>query len=318
MTSVVGIRFKTCGKIYDFETDGLSLRKGDTVVVESDFGLSLGKVAVEKHDVEEKERELKKILRIATEEDFQTKEENRELEAEAFSFCAERIMARGLPMKPVYTETTLDRKRIIFYFAAEKRIDFRELVKDLAQKFKTRIELRQIGVRDEAKMLGGIGICGRQLCCRTFLMSFEPISIKMAKKQDLVLNANKLSGICGRLMCCLSYEYTEGRPHEESVEAVAEGALSPEMEALEEAEETTKGVPAMGEHKTNEAKPPETPHKRHKRRDRRRRIKKGLSTGGRPEEAKKAPPPTAEPAPQEQRSRRRRRRRPRKKEEKPQ
>ncbi|MCL5023875.1 MAG: stage 0 sporulation family protein [Nitrospirae bacterium] len=220
MPDVVGIRFKSCGKIYDFEVDGLDLRKGDSVVVESELGLSIGNVIIEKHPFVNAPKELKKVLRRAVEEDLRQKKENEGLEADARTYCLERIMARGLPMKLICTEVTLDRKRIIFYFAAEGRIDFRELVKDLAAKFKTRIEMRQIGVRDEAKMLGGLGICGRELCCKKFLTTFEPISIKMAKSQELVLNANKLSGVCGRLMCCLSYEYNEGEEayrQEESV-----------------------------------------------------------------------------------------------------
>ncbi len=210
MPEVVGVRFKSCGKIYDFEADGLELRKGEAVVVESDLGLSIGSVVIEGHLIESPSKELKKVLRKAAEEDLRQKTDNEALEADARAYCLERIMARGLPMKLICTEVTLDRKRIIFYFAAEGRIDFRELVKDLAAKFKTRIEMRQIGVRDEAKMLGGLGICGRELCCKKFLTTFEPISIKMAKSQELVLNANKLSGVCGRLMCCLSYEYNEG------------------------------------------------------------------------------------------------------------
>jgi cell fate regulator YaaT (PSP1 superfamily) len=209
MPEVVGVRFKACGKIYDFEVDGIDVRPGDLVVVESELGLNVGKVVVEKHPVEENDRKIKKVIRKATEEDIDQKEENKNLEIEAMNNCLERIMARGLPMKLVKTEVTLDRRRIIFYFTAEKRIDFRELVKDLAAKFKTRIEMRQIGVRDEAKIIGSFGICGRELCCSQFLTSFEPISIKMAKKQELVLNTGKLSGICGRLMCCLGFEYTE-------------------------------------------------------------------------------------------------------------
>jgi cell fate regulator YaaT (PSP1 superfamily) len=209
MPDVVGIRFKSCGKIYDFEVDGLEVKRGETVVVESELGLSIGNVVVERQTLENGAKELKKVLRRATEDDFRQKVDNEGLEREARGYCLERIMARGLPMKLVSTEVTLDRKRIIFYFAADGRIDFRELVKDLAAKFKTRIEMRQIGVRDEAKIVGGLGVCGRELCCRTFLTSFEPISIKMAKSQELVLNANKLSGVCGRLMCCLSYEYSE-------------------------------------------------------------------------------------------------------------
>jgi hypothetical protein len=155
------------------------------------------------------ERELKKILRKATDQDFCSQQENSELERDAKAFCLERIRARGLEMKLVCTEATLDKKRIIFYFTADGRIDFRELVKDLASKFKTRIEMRQIGVRDETKLVGGLGICGKEVCCRTFLTGFAPISIRMAKKQELVLNTSKLSGLCGRLMCCLNYEIDE-------------------------------------------------------------------------------------------------------------
>ena len=183
-----------------------NLKKGDLVIVESDLGLSIGSVIIGRRTVETSARELKKVLRKATEEDFKQKQDNEAFEKEAKDYCIERIMARGLPMKLVFTESTLDKKRIVFYFTADGRIDFRELVKDLAAKFKTRIEMRQIGVRDEAKIVGGFGMCGRELCCRTFLTSFEPISIKMAKQQELVLNMSKLSGICGRLMCCLSYE----------------------------------------------------------------------------------------------------------------
>ncbi|MBM4145277.1 MAG: hypothetical protein FJ240_03240 [Nitrospira sp.] len=209
MPDVVGIRFKRCGKIYDFEVNGVEIHKGDLVVVESELGLNIGNVVTENYSIEDQEKKLKKIIRKATEEDLMQKEENRGLETEARDNCLERIMARGLPMKLICTEATLDRKRIIFYFTAEKRIDFRELVKDLASKFKTRIEMRQIGVRDGARIIGSLGICGRELCCTKFLTLFEPISIKMAKKQELVLNTGKLSGSCGRLMCCLGFEYSE-------------------------------------------------------------------------------------------------------------
>jgi cell fate regulator YaaT (PSP1 superfamily) len=209
MPDVVGVRFKRCGKIYDFEVNGVEIHKGDLVVVESELGLNIGNVVTENYAIEDQERKLKKIIRKATEEDLMQKEENRGLEREARDNCLERIMARGLPMKLISTEATLDRKRIIFYFTAEKRIDFRELVKDLASKFKTRIEMRQIGVRDGARIIGSLGICGRELCCTKFLTLFEPISIKMAKKQELVLNTGKLSGACGRLMCCLGFEYAE-------------------------------------------------------------------------------------------------------------
>jgi cell fate regulator YaaT (PSP1 superfamily) len=223
MPEIVGVRFKSCGKIYDFEINGIDVKKGDLVVVESELGLNVGNVVIDRHIIEEPERKLKKVIRKVTEEDLQQKQENKNLEIEARDNCLERIMARGIPMKLVWTEVTLDRKRIIFYFTAEKRIDFRELVKDLAARFKTRIEMRQIGVRDEAKIIGSLGICGRELCCTKFLTSFEPISIKMAKKQELVLNTAKLSGICGRLMCCLGFEYIETYPEDTTL---IEGSIS--------------------------------------------------------------------------------------------
>lgn len=207
MPDAVGVRFRHCGKIYDFEVNGIPVKKGDLVVVESEMGLSIGTVIIDRHETEGKE--LKKVIRLATEDDLKQKEDNDRLSEEYKAFCLERIMARGLPMKLICAEATLDRKRIIFYFVSEGRVDFRELVKDLAAKFKTRIEMRQIGVRDETKMIGGIGICGREVCCRTFLTSFEPVSIKMVKDQEIVLNTSKLSGLCGRLMCCLGYEYNE-------------------------------------------------------------------------------------------------------------
>jgi len=217
MPEIVGVRFRSCGKIYDFEAQGLELKPGDLVIVESEMGLSVGSV-VRKADRPAEEKELKKVLRMASEEDLRESEANTRLKKEAFDFCKERIMARGLLMKLIRTDATLDRKRIIFYFVSEKRIDFRELVKDLAQKFRTRIEMRQVGVRDEAKFTGGLGICGRPLCCTSFLVEFAPISIKMAKKQELVLNTGKLSGCCGRLMCCLSYEYRDTEePEEEEI-----------------------------------------------------------------------------------------------------
>jgi len=213
MPEVVGIRFRTCGKIYDFDPVDLEIKKGDRVVVESDFGLNIGTVVSERHEIEKPQRDIKKLLRVVNEDDLKTVEENKKLELDARKFCLERVMARGLPMKLVGAEATLDRKRLVFYFTADGRIDFRELVKDLAAKFKTRIEMRQIGVRDESKMVGGLGLCGRDLCCATFLTSFDPVSIKMAKKQELVLNVGKLSGVCGRLMCCLRYEYDGDLAH---------------------------------------------------------------------------------------------------------
>ncbi|MBF0567897.1 MAG: stage 0 sporulation protein [Nitrospirae bacterium] len=211
MPTVVGIRFKKCGKIYDFEVDGLTVKVGDFVVVESSFGLTIGNVAIGEKTIEVADKELKKVIRSVTEEDINAKEGNDLLEQQTREYCLERIAARVLPMKLVHTEVTLDRRRIVFYFTADGRIDFRELVKDLASRFKTRIEMRQIGVRDETKFIGGIGICGREVCCRTFLSNFAPISIRMAKKQDLALNPGKLSGLCGRLMCCLGFEVDDFR-----------------------------------------------------------------------------------------------------------
>lgn len=238
MPDVIGVRFKDCGKIYDFEANGsgLEFKKGDLVIVESDLGLSIGSVIIGRRTVETSSRELKKVLRKATEEDFKQKQDNEAFEKEAKDYCVERIMARGLPMKLVFTESTLDKKRIVFYFTADGRIDFRELVKDLAAKFKTRIEMRQIGVRDEAKIVGGFGMCGRELCCKTFLTSFEPISIKMAKQQELVLNMSKLSGICGRLMCCLSYEIPdESAGIQPKDEIMAMGKSKPLQDETEDA-----------------------------------------------------------------------------------
>jgi len=237
MANVVGVRFKPCGKIYDFASEGIETAEGDLVVVESDFGLNIARVVGKQSLDAPEDRELKHILRRATAEDLQQREDNKALEKEAKAFCMERIMARGLPMKLVATESTLDRKRIIFYFTSEGRIDFRELVKDLAAKFKTRIEMRQIGVRDEAKLVGGLGACGRELCCKTFLTSFEPVSIRMAKKQEMVLNVGKLSGLCSRLMCCLRYEY------ERKGDAAAEEDTAPDGEESERPEHEEKPRP---------------------------------------------------------------------------
>ncbi len=206
MPDVVGVRFKPSGKIYSFEVNGISAKPGIWIVVESEMGLNLGLIVRSRHHMEKPGQKLKKILRIATVQDLEADRNNRNLENEAGTFCTNRAKRLNLPMKIVNTESTLDRKRLIFYFTADGRIDFRELVRDLASKFKTRIEMRQIGVRDEVKCTGGIGCCGREVCCKLFLTSFEPISIRMAKKQELALNPGKLSGICGRLMCCLGYE----------------------------------------------------------------------------------------------------------------
>ena len=209
MQTVVGVRFKKACKIYYFGLGGLELSQGDGVVVKTARGVEFGTVVIGPRDVPDSEvvQPLKDVQRKATQEDIDKLAENSEKEKEAYAICEEKIRLRELPMKLISVEYTLDVNKIIFYFTAEGRIDFRELVKDLAAVFHTRIELRQIGVRDEAKLLGGIGCCGRPLCCATFLGDFEPVSIRMAKDQSLSLNPTKISGICGRLMCCLKYEH---------------------------------------------------------------------------------------------------------------
>lgn len=205
---IVGVRFKTAGKIYYFDPKGMDIQSDDYVIVETTRGIEIGKVVIEKRQVEEHDvvLPLKSVIRVATPEDLETVEQNRQEAKEASQICGDKIIEHELPMKLIDAEYTFDRNKIIFYFTADGRVDFRELVKDLAAIFRTRIELRQIGVRDEAKMLGGIGPCGRMLCCSTFLGDFEPVSIKMAKDQNLSLNPTKISGLCGRLMCCLKYE----------------------------------------------------------------------------------------------------------------
>ncbi|MBB6455226.1 cell fate regulator YaaT (PSP1 superfamily) [Salirhabdus euzebyi] len=208
MVEVVGVRFKQAGKIYYFDPGMIQLTTEDYVIVETVRGVEFGKVVIAHKQVDEEDivLPLKKVLRIADEKDKVTITENKDKSQEAFDVCEEKIYKHELDMKLVDVEYTFDRNKVIFYFTADGRVDFRDLVKDLAAVFKTRIELRQIGVRDEAKMLGGIGPCGRMLCCSTFLGDFEPVSIKMAKDQNLSLNPAKISGLCGRLMCCLKYE----------------------------------------------------------------------------------------------------------------
>ncbi len=208
MIQIVGVRFKSVGKIYYFDPAGLKMQAGMRVVVETARGIEMGEVAIANREVGENSvvQPLKKVLRIATEQDFEREKENKKKEKETFDICVEKIKQHKLDMKLVEVEYTFDLSKVLFYFTADGRVDFRELVKDLASVFKTRIELRQIGVRDEAKMLGSFGICGRNLCCAQFLGDFVPVSIKMAKEQGLSLNPTKISGICGRLMCCLKYE----------------------------------------------------------------------------------------------------------------
>lgn len=208
MTKVIGVRFRTAGKVYFFDPGKLEIKQGDHVIVETARGIEYGTVIGAPREVEEDKvvQPLKSVLRIANQKDDEQEAANRQKEKDAFKICLEKIRKHGLQMKLIDAEYTFDNNKVLFYFTADGRIDFRELVKDLAAVFKTRIELRQIGVRDETKILGGIGICGRPLCCHTHLSEFAPVSIKMAKEQNLSLNPTKISGVCGRLMCCLKNE----------------------------------------------------------------------------------------------------------------
>ena len=208
MIKVIGVRFRKAGKIYFFDPTDLEIQQGTNVIVETARGIEYGNVVIGNREVEEEKiiQPLKPVIRIATEEDDVIEANNREKEVGAYQVCLEKIEKHGLQMKLIDCEYTFDNNKLLFYFTADGRIDFRDLVKDLAAVFKTRIELRQIGVRDETKIVGGIGICGRPLCCNTFLSEFAPVSIKMAKEQNLSLNPTKISGVCGRLMCCLKNE----------------------------------------------------------------------------------------------------------------
>ncbi|MFF2450305.1 stage 0 sporulation family protein [Neobacillus sp. NPDC058068] len=230
MYDVVGVRFKKAGKIYYFDPGDLSIEKDDFVIVETVRGVEYGRAVIARKQVEEHDvvLPLKKVVRIADQKDRMIVEENKQAAHEAYEVCNEKVNEHQLDMKLVDVEYTFDRNKIIFYFTADGRVDFRELVKDLAAIFRTRIELRQIGVRDEAKMLGGIGPCGRMLCCSTFLGDFDPVSIKMAKDQNLSLNPTKISGLCGRLMCCLKYENDEYESAKEALPDLGEIIETPQ------------------------------------------------------------------------------------------
>nr|WP_263323956.1 stage 0 sporulation family protein [Neobacillus sp. Marseille-Q6967] len=230
MYDVVGVRFKKAGKIYYFDPGDLSIQKDDFVIVETVRGIEFGKAVVPRKQVDEHDvvLPLKKVVRIADHKDRMIVEENKQAAQEAYEVCNEKVNEHQLDMKLVDVEYTFDRNKVIFYFTADGRVDFRELVKDLAAIFRTRIELRQIGVRDEAKMLGGIGPCGRMLCCSTFLGDFDPVSIKMAKDQNLSLNPTKISGLCGRLMCCLKYENDEYEAAKEQLPDLGEVITTPQ------------------------------------------------------------------------------------------
>ena len=208
MIKVIGVRFRKAGKVYFFDPAGMEMKTGDHVIVETARGIEFGHVVLGNREVEDKKvvQPLKPVIRMATRADEEVERKNKEKEKEAFKICLEKIKKHDLQMKLIDAECTFDNNKVLFYFTADGRIDFRELVKDLAAVFKTRIELRQIGVRDETKIMGGVGICGRALCCHSYLSEFIPVSIKMAKEQNLSLNPTKISGVCGRLMCCLKNE----------------------------------------------------------------------------------------------------------------
>ena len=230
MTEVICVRFRTAGKIYYFSPGNYDVKRGDNVIVETARGVEFGKAVSDIRQVEDKEvvQPLKKIMRIATEEDRETERRNREKEREAFAICLEKVYKHKLEMKLVEAEYTFDQNKLLFYFTADGRVDFRELVKDLASVFKTRIELRQIGVRDETKIIGGVGICGRVLCCHAYLSDFAPVSIRMAKEQNLSLNPAKISGVCGRLMCCLKNEEDTYEYHNKKLPALGDFVTTPE------------------------------------------------------------------------------------------
>lgn len=247
MIKVAGVRFRNAGKIYFFGPGDLDLKAGMHVIVETARGVEMGTVMADSKEVSEEEviQPLKPVIRIATEADEKTAVKNREKEKEAFKICLEKIAKHKLDMKLVEAEYTFDNNKLLFYFTADGRIDFRELVKDLAAVFRTRIELRQIGVRDETKIMGGIGICGRPLCCHSYLSEFVPVSIKMAKEQNLSLNPTKISGVCGRLMCCLkneeeTYEYLNSRLPNTGDSVTTDDGLRGEVSSVNVLRQTVK------------------------------------------------------------------------------
>ena len=256
MIKVVGIRFQRAGKIYYFDPLDYDLETAMHVIVETARGVAMGTVLIPPKEVEDDKviQPLKPVIRVATDEDEKVMERNKEKEAEAYVICKEKIAKHGLEMKLVAAEYTFDNNKLLFYFTADGRIDFRELVKDLASVFRTRIELRQIGVRDETKMLGGIGICGRELCCKSYLTDFVPVSIKMAKEQNLSLNPTKISGVCGRLMCCLkneqdTYEYLNTRLPSVGDYVTTPGGMKGEVQSINVLRQLVKVIVDNGEEK---------------------------------------------------------------------
>lgn len=308
MSRLINAQLRSSGKRHTFEMEEGDVSLGDTVIVDTEFGADTAKVlsAVSSSTLGA-DRKFRRVIRVATEEDLKKIEENSRLEEEGREYCLERIRSRNLPMRLVATEITFDKKKFSFYFTADKRVDFRELVKDLASKFRTRIELRQIGIRDEARMLGGLGGCGREVCCKLFLNEFAPISIKMAKKQELALNPTKISGRCGRLMCCLSYEYSGGAKKDKGKVSVPEPETEKPLE--ETAREGLESVPAETPDETvavevEETSPPaevlEKPPKEKKRGrgERRRRGRRKARTGKEAQAEGKARAETASQPPQ--------------------
>ena len=256
MIKVVGIRFQRAGKIYYFDPLDYDLETAMHVIVETARGVEMGTVLIPPKEVEDDKviQPLKPVIRVATDEDEKVMERNKEKEAEAYVICKEKIAKHGLEMKLVAAEYTFDNNKLLFYFTADGRIDFRELVKDLASVFRTRIELRQIGVRDETKMLGGIGICGRELCCKSYLTDFVPVSIKMAKEQNLSLNPTKISGVCGRLMCCLTneqdtYDYLNSRLPSVGDYVTTPGGMKGEVQSINVLRQLVKVIVDNGEEK---------------------------------------------------------------------
>jgi len=238
LTNIVGVKFKKEGKVYSFDADDLVVRVGDTVVVKTDNGVSLGIVVTEVNRCRPSELppNLKKILRKATPGDMEDKKENEKLEEEAKEFCREKIKERNLPMKLIEVYCQFDRSKMMFYFSADSRVDFRDLIKDLVQKFKTRIELKQIGARQEARVVKGMGICGRMVCCAGILQNLERVTVKMAKEQSISLNPEKISGLCGRLMCCLAFEYDKYTGDRKSYKETM-------VEGLVQVDDIDKGLP---------------------------------------------------------------------------
>jgi cell fate regulator YaaT (PSP1 superfamily) len=261
---LVGIRFQSTAKIYHFNANGIEMRIGEKCIVQTERGEEIGTVVIGFNKIEIKEpcpRVYKKVLRKATEEDCEIFQRKANREKEAQNYCIDKIRERKMPMKLVNSELSSDGKKITFYFTADGRVDFRELVKDLAHRFRTRIEMRQIGVRDEARVKGGCGSCGRPLCCTTFLTQFEPISIKMAKHQSLSLNPSKISGLCGRLMCCLRYEFEHDaeKAVDEAIglEIMEEEFTEEDFQLLESEEEDVGDETSPPDHSDSEEPPPE-------------------------------------------------------------